>query len=367
MLTKIGNFILKVMMFVVSKKSSLAPNKIAIYRFGSLGDSIVAMPALSVIKKRFPNAEIHVLCRSERKGLINYCDLLDSKSFQYIFDYSGLSTSEMRSKIKLEKYDLWIELPSSGVGFIHSFKKIIYLKSCDVKSISGHQTTPGNNVFLSKYYKKYFNFERETTRLLRSIDSIERNENNYFIEDYLFRDLSFFEEKNSKILDYDIYNEFLIFAPCSKKLAGMWPIEFWRELLRELQILGIKGIFIGSSDDSGYIDLVLDGFSINQFLSVAGKFDILQSAALIKKSRMAICVDSGPLHMSYALNKKLIAIFSARDYVNKWFPPENIGVTLRHNEECSPCFRDNCPINNTCMRNISVEMVLNEVKKEIYN
>ena len=114
---------------------------------------------------------------------------------------------------------------------------------------------------------------------------------------------------------------------------------------------------IGGKADREFIDKIINKSDNRKIKSYAGELNVLDSAALIKIAKLVISVDSGPMHLTYALNTKLVALFSARDYAEKWYPPTNRGVVLRYDIKCSPCFLDKCPINNECINSITVEEV----------
>jgi ADP-heptose:LPS heptosyltransferase len=79
---------------------------------------------------------------------------------------------------------------------------------------------------------------------------------------------------------------------------------------------------------------------------------------------LAIANDTGAMHIAYNAGTPLIAIFSARDYSNKWFPPKkDRTVVLRSdNVPCANCFSDSCA-NNVCMQRITPAMVIYEAEK----
>jgi ADP-heptose:LPS heptosyltransferase len=73
------------------------------------------------------------------------------------------------------------------------------------------------------------------------------------------------------------------------------------------------------------------------------------------------------MHLSYAVATPVVAVFSARDYPNQWYPPlqGNNKVLRSFEETCSPCLLEECPYNNACLRRIKPEAVIAELDKII--
>jgi heptosyltransferase III len=333
-----------------------SPHKIAIYRYGSFGDSIVAFPALKAIREGFKKCEIHIYNKPGAGNLINMQDLLDESVYDKIIILTkDISYFRLRRVLAKERYDLYIELSIPGLSFIKILQKLLFLKVSRVKYAAGFDITPGKR--FSRFYKKAYTFIPERKRLLNNLKDL--NVQNDRELTFPIKEISKNIEKVKSHLHKDKLNKnrLIILAIKSKRKSSTWNKNNWIELASKLMAKKYDIVLIGGTADREFSDEITNKSDKNKLRSYAGKLNVLDSAALIKIAKLVIAVDSGPMHLAYALNTKLIALFSARDYAEKWYPPINRGIVLRHDIKCSPCFLDKCPINNKCINDITVEEV----------
>jgi len=357
---KFSNFLILFFVKILFKKNTNI-QKIAIYRFGSFGDSIVTFPTIKAIREQYKNVEIHIYNKPENDNLIKMEDLLDENMYDKIITLKANSSiKELYKTVKKEKYDIWFELSSAGLSFSKAFKKIAFLKLAGVKYINGIEITP--NKFLSRYFKKNYNFISERERLLNNLLSLNIPIQKYSL-DFPLKDISKNIIKVEKHLSKDSINKdkMIVLITKSKRQSTTWTQDNWIELSKELLKKEYQLVFIGAPSDSEFIDPIVNELDSNNVKSYVGDFSVLDSAALLKLSPLAISVDTGPMHLAYAVGTKVIALFSARDYVEKWYPPKELGVVIRKDIKCSPCFLDNCPNNNECMNQINFINILDEL------
>ncbi|MCP4265489.1 MAG: glycosyltransferase family 9 protein [Candidatus Brocadiaceae bacterium] len=333
-----------------------SPHKIAIYRYGSFGDSIVSFPALNAIREGFTKCEIHIYNKLGADNLISMQDLLNETTYDKIITLKkDMSSLKLRKMLAKERYDLYIELSTPGLSFTKILQKFLFLKISKVKYATGFDITPGKR--FSKYYKKTYPFVSERERLLNNLKDLNVKNDRELI--FPLKNISKNIEKVKNHLQNDKLNtnRLIIFAVKSKRESSSWRIDNWVELASKLRTKKYDIVMIGGKADREFIDKITINSDKLKIKSYAGKLNILDSAALIKIAKLVISVDSGPMHLAYAQKTKLIALFSARDYVEKWYPPTNRGTVLRYDIECSPCFLDKCPKDNECINNITVEEV----------
>jgi len=355
---KLQNNLLNFLIFLLFKKPKTI-KKIAIYRFGSFGDSIVSFPTIKSIRENFSNAEIHIYNKLLYKNLVGMEKLLDENMYDKIFTIKKGKESkiELFKQIKKEKYDIYIELSHAGMNIIQAIQKIIFLKLAGVKYVFGFEVTP--NKFLSKYYNKQHTFISERERLLNNLSQHHINTNNYKL-DFPLRSIDNNLKKVSEYLIRDNINseKMVVLITRSKRDSNCWKKENWVKLANELINKNYCIVFIGGNSDKLFINSILEKINSKKAVSYAGVFSALDSAAILKLAQLVVSIDTGPMHLSYAVGTKVISIFSARDYPEKWFPPKELGVVFRDEVSCSPCFLDKCPHDNKCINSIKHNKIL---------
>ena len=351
---KLQNSIIKLLIHKYNLSQNTKPKKIAIYRFGSFGDSIVAFPTIKAIREQFKDAEIHIYNKPENDNLIKMQDLLHEDMYDKIITLKANSSiKELYAIVKQEQYDMWFELSSAGLSFAKALQKMIFIRLCGVKYINGIEVTP--NKFLSKYYKKYYNFISERERLLNNLSLLGIDTKKYNL-DFPLKDISQNIHKVTKHLKQDEIDskQLIVMITKSKRDSTTWSQDNWIVLSKKLIEKGYYLAFIGAPSDNEFINPIIENIDLKYAKSYTGTFSVLDSAALLKISKFAISVDTGPMHLAYAVGTKVMSLFSARDYIEKWYPPKELGSVIRKDVVCSPCFLDKCPNNNECMNKIDV-------------
>ena len=120
-------------------------------------------------------------------------------------------------------------------------------------------------------------------------------------------------------------------------------------------------VIFGSSSDAHTAEEVAKKM-ISRPLVLTGRTTLGQLMALIKKCRLLITNDSGPMHLAAALDVPQLAIFGSTSEIATG-PLSRRAVLIKNPVDCSPCFLRECPTDFRCMQGVSVERVLAEARK----
>ena len=107
--------------------------------------------------------------------------------------------------------------------------------------------------------------------------------------------------------------------------------------------------------------------SMPHIYDLCGQTSVQQMSAVFLQADFAICVDSGPMHVSAALGTPTISIFSSGNH-RAWNPRRNCSlVTL--DKACSPCNRETAELcsNKDCINNISLDILKPYIEKIMHN
>ncbi len=91
-----------------------------------------------------------------------------------------------------------------------------------------------------------------------------------------------------------------------------WPTEYFAIVAQALAREGWRILLVGKSPgDDDTLPVMLQ--AVPDAVNAIGDFTLQQSAALMKKCRVVICNDSGPMHLAAAVNTPTVSIFGATD------------------------------------------------------
>ena len=126
---------------------------------------------------------------------------------------------------------------------------------------------------------------------------------------------------------------------------------------------GIPLVVVGGMEDVPAGADILPG---KYGLNLAGKTSIIETAAVINKASLVVSGDSGILHIAVGLGKPTVSLFGP-GIARKWAPRGESHIVINKHLPCSPCtefgYTPKCPVNAKCMADISVDEVVEAVKR----
>ncbi|MDP2906072.1 MAG: glycosyltransferase family 9 protein, partial [Candidatus Omnitrophota bacterium] len=186
----------------------------------------------------------------------------------------------------------------------------------------------------------------ELIRLLGAPDMGDRPELNLTEEDVAYA---------GKILkDRAIFDSHTIIgiSPGAPYAAKRWPLENFVKTASLLAGYGYKVIIMGSGDETEAGRAFKETGNSN-IISLIGKTNIKQFAALIDRCSVLITNDAGPMHIAAVLGAPVVAIFGPGHLTR--FDPRKISdkaVVLYKKADCAPCTRTACA-SLRCLKAIS--------------
>lgn len=360
-------------------------NKILVVQLWGVGETILVLPAIEALRKKFTKAEINALATPRNKDVF-----FGNKNVDNVITLKLNPLSVLNFIFKnTRKYDLIIDMEeylnvSAIISFFAGRKVVGYSHGSRAKlyteKVRYNDKQHAVQTFLDLV--RVLDIVCDTSKLPQL--NFSKNDKNYvdkFLKSY--RNEVSGELKNHGFLSNNKIqnNDFIVcVAPgaAESAKARMWPYDRYAELCDEIVAKhDAKIIFIGDTDEFELIASIqknMDnkGCTINS----AGKLTLNQLFCLIGKSNLFIGNDAGPMHIAAARGVKTIGLFGPNLPVR--FGPYgkgNIGLYKGYNCEFSPCINvhkgeiPDClyPKNSNdyqkCMKNISVNDVLKEVEK----
>jgi heptosyltransferase-2 len=155
-------------------------------------------------------------------------------------------------------------------------------------------------------------------------------------------------------------------APGTVWNTKRWLKERFAELAGMMATEGTKVVLIGGPEDRELCEEIRSQSRSADVLNATGELSLLGSAELIRRCDVAVSNDSAPLHLAVAVGTPVVAIFGATvpEFGFAPYGPHDAVVEVR-GLTCRPCSihgGPECPIKTfDCMKRITAERVYAKV------
>lgn len=330
--------------------------KILIVRFSSIGDIVLTTPVVRCLKKQRPDAEIHYLSKKA------FASILDSNPYIDKRIYLNDDLPEIIEQLKPEKYDEIIDLH-------HNVRTLRIKKALNVPSHSFNKLNM-QKWMLVNLKIDWMPEESIVERYMETIAHLGVKNDG--------AGLDYFIPENTNVTTKDIpMSHWAGYAGCviggsyfTKKL----PVEKWKELIAESPF---PVILLGGPEDKEEGDYIAQADPIKVY-NACGKFNLNESALLVKNAKVIISNDTGLMHIAAAFQKPIISVWGNTSPEMGMFPyygKNDLGkhpaaqLKIIENKElsCHPCSKlgyYKCPKRHfKCMNDLNMKAISDTLKK----
>ena len=155
----------------------------------------------------------------------------------------------------------------------------------------------------------------------------------------------------------------VVMNPSARWASKRWSAAGFAELADGLvRGRGAVVVFTGSEADRAVVEQVR-GMMRERSVDLSGKTSIGQLVALLRRAKLWVGNDSGPMHLAAAVGTRVLAFFGPTNPVRTG-PYGEAGrcVVLRTKEECAPCYRRECRRRH-CMEGIDAGEAMREAER----
>lgn len=345
--------------------------RVLVYRLGSLGDTLVALPSLHLVARVFPNAE--------RRMLTNVPVASRAPAAAAVLGKSGLIHS-------YEPYPLRLRSPGSLLGLLLRIRwfrpeVILYMKSTtDMYTVKRDawflKLTGARRVVglpLTPEYHQHArladgSFESEASRLARTMHQL----GTIRMEDAAGWDLRLSVAELAKA-DEALRplgdRPFLAVSVGTKVQAKDWGVRNWGELLHVVaqQYAGYGLLLAGAAEESASSEKAAERWrsvdGAGPVVNLCGRLSPRESAAAFRNAAAFVGHDSGPMHLAAVVGAPTVAIFSSRNLPQTWFPICRYSRVLYHHVDCMGCDLEVCTAQRKkCILSITVQEVAESLR-----
>jgi len=264
--------------------------KILFITLSNIGDVILTTPTLEALHSKFPNATFDIVGDKRSEILFKYCPYMDN-FFEKNKELGWYGILLLIKKLRQKKYDVAVDLRSDGIlFFVKATKKLFKVPnkaSLKIHSVEKH--------FLSLNRVVEKNIPSTTIWLSDS----EKDLANKIFNKY----------KNKSLLTIGVGANFE---------GKIWNISNYIKLANILNDSFDVVILVGDKNDAALSKDFALGFK-GRIIDCCGYYNLLETAAIIKKSDFFVGNDSGLGHIASAVNTKSFTIFGVGE-PNRYSP-----------------------------------------------
>ncbi len=328
--------------------------KVLILRFSSIGDIVLTTPVVRAVKSQLTDCEVHYATKE------SYASLLASNPYLDKVHCLEKNLGELIGRLKEEQFDFIIDLHNN-------------LRTRVIKSRLGVKSKSFNKLNWQKWLLVNFKINRLPNRHIvdRYMDTVSalgiKSDTlglDYFIPEKDEVDLDWLPETHRQG-----YYAVVIGAKfATKQLPKDRLIELCDRINKPIVLLGgkedtqlgdeIVEFFVKTEDSSPYEEQLREGLNKrSEVFNACGKFNLNQSASLIKQAGAVFTHDTGLMHIAAAFKKQIFSIwgntvpeFGMYPYRTQFSIFENKKINCR---PCSKIGHDKCPLGHfKCMNDV---------------
>jgi ADP-heptose:LPS heptosyltransferase len=315
--------------------------KILIIRLSSIGDIVLTTPVIRCLKKQVPDLELHYLVKQSFTAVLEANPYIDKL---HVFQ------TETVEQLKQENFDYVIDLHHN-------------LRSLRVKKALKKTSFSFNKLNIQKFIYTTFKIN-----LLPDVHIVDR-----YMETVASlgvkndgRGLDYFIPEKDKVKDGDIpashhagYIGVVIGAAHNTKKL---PLHKLQELCASINH---PIILLGGKDDRENGEQIAS-VDKHKIYNSCGKFNLNESADLVRRAKLIISHDTGLMHIASALKKPIISVWGNTVPEFGMYPYsvdyDKFEIKPLYCRPCSKIGYDKCPLGHfKCMEKQSVAAIAQRV------
>lgn len=346
------------------RRSSLIPNGSAVRRIliratNWIGDAVISEPALAAVRELFQKAEITLLARPAVAELFGGHPAFDRiVLYDHRRRHAGLVGKwRLAGELRRFRFDL-------AILFQNAFEAALLAFLAGIPHRYGY-ATDGRGWLLTKAVgiPKPLRMEHQVRYYLDLLRPFGANE--AVRSPRLFLSEKEEEAMNRRLAEAGLAESDVVIGLNPGSTYGgakRWlPERFAETADRLAQDCGGRVVIVGAAGEEALGQAIADAMR-NKPVVLSGRTTIRELMAAIKRCRLFLTNDTGPMHIAAAFGVPVVAVFGPTD--SRTTAPFGSGhVIVRRPVECAPCLLRECPIDHRCMTQVTVDQVYEAARR----
>ncbi len=340
--------------------------KILIVNLGGMGDLLLSEPAVRALRRAYPASRFAILVTPKVLMVAENMGLFDDL-FVFHMGYGGaipfnriFQDLALIKKLRNERFDVIINMRTIVSG-VSALKMRFLLDAINARLKVGRNTDGAIKFFDMAVFEtvdaeKYaMEYDLDTVMLLgaEAEDRIPR----IHISDQDSQKIdALLSEKGIE------KGDFLVVFHLGGLPSRRWPVENFAALAGEIERLKPCKVLVLAGPGEEVLLRRFQKSAKIEYKTLDKALTYVLLAALIKRARLFVSNDTGPMHLAAVLKTPQVAIFGPGDLVR--FDPRNLSdkaAVVYKKPPCGPCYKKECD-NIKCLEAVSKDEALGAVK-----
>lgn len=345
--------------------------RIAVWNTAFLGDSVLTLPLIRVIRAAWPDAELDFYVRA---GLSSLYEAQPEITHVYACDKRGREKGlaamlRQGKRIAAAGYDIWVDahlsLRSSFMAWSsHAPVRVGYTEAALSRFVFTHR--------VGRHFRQF----QEIERLLRLAGELDISRSVLEDESLTWPEIVLptgAVEEAEKLLSVLPEGQTIGLHP-----GSVWPTKRWTQegfafILRRALERGVNAVLLAGPGEEATAAKVRQLAGIAEghprFLDLSGKTSLLSLAAVLGRLDDYVTNDSGPMHLAWAQHTPVTALFGPTVRELGFAPRGEMSTVMEADVPCRPCGLHGhkaCPKGHfDCMKKIDPEAVWRDVERKL--
>lgn len=322
--------------------------KFLIIRFSSIGDIVLTTPVIRCLRNHYPDARIHYLTKQSFASIVLTNPYLDK------VHVLKNDLDEVIEELKEENFDEIIDLH-------HNLRTLKVKHALKVKSNAFDKLNLRKWLFVN-FKINAMPAKHIVERYMETVKHLGvRNDGKGL--DFFIHDKDVVAQQDIPISHLHGYIGIVIGAAHNTKKL---PLHKLKELCSKIDhpviLLG------GKEDHTNAVEIAaVDPVKI---YNACGKYNLSESADLVRRSKLIISHDTGLMHIASAFKKQVISVWGNTVPSFGMYPYQTPHEIFEINKLwCRPCSKigyNKCPLGHfKCMEKISIDEIVNHVNIQL--
>ncbi|MBF0152656.1 MAG: glycosyltransferase family 9 protein [Magnetococcales bacterium] len=355
--------------------------KILVFRIGSLGDTVVALPALRWIRNHYgPECQITLLEDKSPGSEVSTKNLLHGTPYvdRFLTYPSGkrslffyISLLYLIREIRKQKFSVVINLAPGQRAKTALLRDHLFFSLCHIPLFIGFLPFSRQFIYPRDQDGKPSVVPSEAGFLLERLTASGLDTGRAITDPLPQPDLELTEKELQQAGTWLLPKRkhpdrpLVAIAPGVKQPANQWSLDNYAALGTALVQRGAcELIVVGGTKDILLQEQLLHAWKDG--VGASGIFSPRLTAAILSHCRLFVGPDSGPMHLASAVGVPCVAIFSDRDNPGRWHPLGQGHHVIRKSVPCGGCGRSICPQpDHLCMTSVTVTEVVEAALQQL--